>query len=576
MKKRYGSISLFILLPVLLLGIFSVLSNLRGFKNVKDVNAAATQIADDCLVSISQLADIQLTTQTLHELALSHIVATDFNTMLTIVDEIHETQATLAGQLAAYKEYLSEENTEDYKALCDNADKMNYYIADLMAFSAAGDKVKAYACANGEIALYGGEIKTCIGRMTERNNDKAAAARSTLNEVFNFSRSNSIMNTVICFALLVVVFAVVTFLVIRPLSKAKKELGEIMDSIDRREGDLTKRINVRSNGEIAALRDGINLFIEKLQSIFRVISDNSNKMNVVVTEVNESVTTSNKSAMDMSAITEEISSTMAVMSQNVSDVNLNTSDVEKEVNTIAEKTYEIDRYSKQMKEHADQIENSARNNMEQTSEKVNNILRELKQSIEDSKSIEQVASLTKEILTVSRNTNLLAINAAIEASRAGEAGKGFSVVATEVGLLANSTRETANNIQRVNEMVIKAVNNLADNATELITYMTDEILPEFEMFVKSGEQYRENASYIETTMDEFSVKIDKLKSNMTMIAQSMDNIAHSINESSIGVNSTADNTQTLVEDIERISSRMDDNMNIVSIMMRETEVFTKL
>lgn len=576
MKKRYGSISLFILLPVLILGIFSVLSNLRGFMNVQNVNTAATEISDDCLVSISQLADIQFTTQTLHELALSHIVATDFNTMVSIVDEVHETQATLAQQLAEYTKYLSEENKNDYQALCNNADRMNYYIADLMAFSAAGDKVKAYACANGEIALYGGEIKACIGRMTESNNDKAAAARNTLDEVYNSSRSNSTMNTVICSALLVVVFLVVTFLVIRPLSKAKKELGEIIDSIDRREGDLTKRINVRTNGEIAALRDGINLFIDKLQSIFKVISDNSNKMNEVVSEVMDSVSTSNKSAMDMSAITEEISSTMAVMSQNVSDVNLNTSDVEKEVNTIAEKTYEIDRYSKQMKEHADQIENSARNNMEQTSEKVNNILRELKQSIEDSKSIEQVASLTKEILTVSRNTNLLAINAAIEASRAGEAGKGFSVVATEVGLLANSTRETANNIQRVNEMVIKAVNNLAENATELVSYMTDEILPEFEMFVKSGEQYKNNASYIETTMDEFSVKIDKLKQNMTMIAQSMDNIAHSINESSIGINSTADNTQTLVEDIERISSRMDDNMNIVSIMMRETEVFTKL
>lgn len=576
MKKRYGSIQPFILIPVLILGIFSVFSSMTGIKNIENVNSDASEIADNYLISISKLGDMQLTTQSLHELALSHIIATDFDTMVGIVDKIHETQAQLDEQLNGYTEYLSDENKADYELLCENIDNLNYYISDIMAFSALGDKVSAYACANGEIATYGNAIKECISRMTNETTNQAERMRNSLSDVYDEAISTSHLIITVSILILIAVFIIVTLVVIRPLAVAKKEITSIIKSIDQRNGDLTKRIKVRSFGEIAALSDGINLFMDKLQNIFRVISDNSNKMNMVVNKVNESVSASNNSATNVSAITEEISSTMSDMSENVSHVNANTSDVEKEVNLITDKTYEINQYSKQMKEQADEMASSARENMELTSKKVNDILRELRQSIDDSESIEQISSLTREILEISKHTNILAINAKIEATKAGKAGKSFAVVAAEVGQLANSTRQSANTIQKVNEVVTKAVSKLAENANELVTYMTEDILPEFEMFVKSGEQYKRNASYIETTMDEFSVKISNLKENMTMIAQSMDSIANSIKESTIGINSTAENTQTLVQDMNRISLRMNDNMKIVSLMKSETEVFTKL
>lgn len=574
--KRRGSIKLAILLPVFILGAVSIISNAAAIINIRNVNANAEEIADNYMISISKLGEIEVTAQKIHELALSHIVATDFNSMLGIVDEIRDTEGLLAEQLEAYKQYLSDENTVNYDMLCAGVDNLNYYVADLMAYSAAGNKEMAYACANNEISKYGNEIGSAVESMTDITTSEAGAARNSLSEVYNSSLVMSTAIITVSIAALILVFIIVMLAVIRPLTIAKRDIENIIGDIDRREGDLTKRINVRSGGEIGALGDGINLFMTKLQDIFRVITDTSQKMDTVVTEVRESVTASNNSASDVSAITEELSATMAAMSSNVSIINSNTADVEREVNVIAERTNQINAYSKEMKEHADSMENAARVNMETTSAKVNAILSELKQSIEDSSSVVQINSLTKEILDIARNTNILAINATIEAARAGEAGKSFAVVATEIGQLAGSSRESANNIQRINSIVTEAVTKLANNANELVEYMTEHILPEFESFVRSGEQYKENAAYIEKTMEEFSAKTDNLRQMMTMIAESIDSIAHSINESVCGVNNTAESTQTLVRDMDIISSRMDDNMRIATMLKSETDVFTKI
>ena len=199
----------------------------------------------------------------------------------------------------------------------------------------------------------------------------------------------------------------------------------------------------------------------------------------------------------------------------------------------------------------------------------------LNRAIEDSKSVDQVNSLTNEILSISSQTNLLALNASIEAARAGEAGKGFAVVAEEIRQLADSSRDTANRIQEINVVVTQAVHNLAGNANNLVGYLNESILPEFENFVESGAQYRENATYIEGVMDEFTEKTDALKKAMDEIATSINTITNAIDEGAEGVNGAAESTQVLVVDMEKISNRMNVNEKIAGVLQEGTAIFTK-
>lgn len=305
----------------------------------------------------------------------------------------------------------------------------------------------------------------------------------------------------------------------------------------------------------------------------KMIIANSQKLEKVVDEVQQSVKTSNDSASDLSAVTQELSATMEEVGHSAGVINQNADSVRSETEMIAERSSSINDYSKQMKENADKMESNARQNMEETSVKVDEILTELNQAIEDSKSVEQVNGLTNDILNISSQTNLLALNASIEAARAGEAGKGFAVVADEIRQLAASSRNTANRIQEINGIVTNAVHNLAGNANNLVEYMTEAILPEFKNFVDSGVQYRKNAAYIESVMDEFNTKTDALKRAVDEIAGSIGTITDAIEEGARGVAGAAESTQMLVEDMDNISSRMEENQQIAGALQKETDVF---
>lgn len=575
-KKSYISTKFIILIPVFILGFVSVVSNILAVTNIKRVNANATQIANGYMSCISELGDIQKETLLIHRLGLSHIVATDLNTMISLVETIRSEQETLETYLDDFQEYVTDDNKAEYDALVSNYEGMKYELANLMAYSANNDNEAAYALANGKIADYSSAMQESIAAIRTNVSENADVAKEQLAAVYRTSIAASTASIIISVAALLATLICVFRLVIIPLLKTQKEITNIIEDIDKREGDLTRRVSVHANQEVAAVGNGINVFMDKLQDIFKVIVNNSTRMESVVGEVRDSVVTSNGSVSDLSALTEELSATMEEMSANASLINTNTESVKQEVDQIAERTSEINAYTREMKEHADSMEASARENMESTGAKVNEILTVLNQAIEDSKSVNQVNSLTDDILNIASQTNLLALNASIEAARAGEAGRGFSVVATEISQLAAASQEAANRIQQINRVVTEAVGNLTEHSNGLVQYMNDSILPEFEAFVDAGSAYREKATHIETSMGDFTEKTEVLKKTMAEIADSINTIAHAIEKGVKGVSSAADSTQVLVGDMEDITRHMDENQHIAADLKRETEVFKKL
>lgn len=575
-KKSYISTKFIILIPVFILGFVSVVSNILAVTNIKRVNANATQIANGYMNCISELGDIQKETLLIHRLGLSNIVATDLNTMISLVETIRSEQETLETYLDDFQEYVTDDNKAEYDALVSNYEGMKYELANLMAYSANNDNEAAYALANGKIADYSSAMQESIAAIRTNVSENADVAKEQLAAVYRTAIAASTASIIISVAALLATLICVFRLVIIPLLKTQKEITNIIEDIDKREGDLTRRVSVHANQEVAAVGNGINVFMDKLQDIFKVIVNNSTRMESVVGEVRDSVVTSNGSVSDLSALTEELSATMEEMSANASLINTNTESVKQEVDQIAERTSEINAYTREMKEHADSMEASARENMESTGAKVNEILTVLNQAIEDSKSVNQVNSLTDDILNIASQTNLLALNASIEAARAGEAGRGFSVVATEISQLAAASQEAANRIQQINRVVTEAVGNLTEHSNGLVQYMNDSILPEFEAFVDAGSAYREKATHIETSMGDFTEKTEVLKKTMAEIADSINTIAHAIEEGVKGVSSAADSTQVLVGDMEDITRHMDENQHIAADLKRETEVFKKL
>lgn len=565
-----------VLAPVLVLGLLTIVSNIIALLSIQSVNKNATVIANESLQGTIALSSVQQQSEQLYQMALSHIVSTDFDNMVRMVESIDEIEATLEENIAAYGTYVNSSSKSAYHALQEDYAGMKQAVFQLTAYSANQKNEEAYAMANGEVKSFAEAIEADTTALSEVLNKDTEAKTAALSRVYHLSLVIAIVTVIL--SVIAVLFAILMVMrnVIRPIKKTHDELNEIISGIDRHEGDLTKRITILSDDEVGAVGKGINTFMEKLQTIFGMISKNSGDMENVVREVLGSVNTSNSSASDLSALTEELSATMQEVANNTGSINENASEVSDKVRTIAEKSAEINEYSKQMKEHADSMEHAARSTAEETSRRLEEILVVLNQAIEEAKSVDQVNALTDDILSIAAQTNLLALNASIEAARAGEAGKGFAVVADEISNLAASSKESASNIQNINNIIMNAVHALSSHANSLVGYMEESIQPAFEDFVVQGGKYKENATYIEGVMDDFAKETEVLNQLTAEIAENINTISVAIDEGVKGVSGAADSTQTLVYDMDNITSRMDENQRIASDLMNETTIFKKL
>jgi len=574
--KRKSSIKTWLFTPLLILAVLAVITNAISIINLRNVNAKATTISDNYLTGITELAELESSVSSIHNMALSHIVATDSETMIGLVASINSSEKSLDKAFENYKKYLGSSGNKEYDVLTSNYKGFKNCIANMMALSADTRKEDAFEVANIDLKNYSDNLYKRITGLVDASKTAAENAKKELQQVYKISFVINIAAIIICSISILLAIFVVLKKIITPITNGEHELTAIINDIDERHGDLTKRITIYDNNEIAALGNGINSFIEKLQSIFGMVSESSNKMDSITGEISERIINSNGSVTDLSAFTEELSATMSEIGNNASTINNNAASVNEEVNTIAEKTVEINSYSKKMKAHAESMENMARTNMETTKEKVAQILNVLNKAIEDSNSIDQINNLTDNILNISEQTTLLALNASIEAARAGEMGKGFAVVAGEISHLADESSETASHIQTINSIIVEAVHNLASHANDLIEYLNNSILHDFEDFVTAGGEYKQNATYIENVMDQFEMRTDALKNSVSEIANSIDSISSAIDEGTNGVASTADSVQELAADIENISKQIEDNREIAGTLKKETEVFVNL
>ena len=316
MKKR--SIRTYILIPVILLGIVSIFSNIMALINLRNVNDTATIIADDYMVAITELDTIGQTAKDIHSLALSHIVATDFETMTSVVTKIEDEEAILESTL---DEYASKYDDANIQTMIDDYQSFKDAIMILLAQSANQKTKDAYATANGILLDSAYKLDEDINAMIDAIHANSESGREQLYSANLIASVAILIIVVISIIAVILAIIMVSRHIIRPVLKAENELQDIIEGINRREGDLTKRITVQYEDEIGALSKGINAFIEHLQDIFTIITNNSTAMDKVVSDVLGSVQTSNSSASDLSALTEELSATMQEVANSASAIN---------------------------------------------------------------------------------------------------------------------------------------------------------------------------------------------------------------------------------------------------------------
>ncbi|NVK39568.1 MAG: methyl-accepting chemotaxis protein [Gammaproteobacteria bacterium] len=325
-----------------------------------------------------------------------------------------------------------------------NRDLLNQPITELPAFSRVSNAVKT---SSGEFTLLNEEI----------NGEDAYVAITELEElgwklVTILPKSeitdkvNAIVRlSVILAIVLAVIFILLALYMAQRVSRSITQVGDELHTMAKSGGDLSKRLNTKHKNELGYLASGFNAILGKFSDLVKEIKEAESAINHGVNNLKRTSHASLEDAESQQGQTEMVASAITEMGQTIS-----------EVSSIAQQT-------------ADDT-SSAVTDTHETNDvmvKLSNTMTELANSMKQSEAtISELAGQAESINTVvdvinsiSEQTNLLALNAAIEAARAGEQGRGFAVVADEVRTLASRTQDSTQEIRGQIEQLQTAANS---------------------------------------------------------------------------------------------------------------------
>ncbi len=376
----------------------------------------------------------------------------------------------------------------------------------------------------------------------------------------------------ISFICLVIGLVILNFILSKVIKSLRKVDGKIYELVHN-EGDLTQTLDVHTGDEMEMISENVNKLLRHIREIMLNIKESSENLQESSRTVSASLSNAETEISDVSSVMEQMSAAMEESSASLDQVNESIQQIFQAIEGIYQQARKGSDSSDGIMKTASEVYNRAVKEKQDAVLQVANMAESVQRKIEKSKDVEQIRELTKNIINITDETNLLALNASIEAARAGEAGKGFTVVAGEIGKLAMNSSASAAEIQNVTDQVIQTVDELAAEAEEMITLMNVTAIGGYEKLLETSEGYQSNVGDMNDMMQHFAKESESLKYNMNEIKLALEEVKTAVGESALGITHVTETAIKLTGNVSDIGKEADSNLEIVDELKSEVSKF---
>ncbi len=552
----------FTLLLIIVLGMggLSIIS-LQG------VNLTATQINNEVIPKLDCINEIDKNLTSFRSSEYEYMLSEDALTKIDIETEMKRLLGEIEKGMAELPMYVTDEQMTEITAIWKAYEKEH---EEVLKAGMILNTTKALGIINGTSKVAYADMAEVIDKFVLEASDQATQLSEKGDATYINIRNLTIIIMGVAFVLSIVLGTWILVNITKPLRTLKLKIQDLVNN----GGDLTQSIKLKSKDEVGELATAINRFIENIRAIIIEVNQSSTMVEESSHQVSEYLLQLSKNVEESSGIIEEISAGMEQTAAATEVITSSSTDIEHAASDMANRSQQGALSASEISSKAEKLKKDAMKSKEVANDIYGSTKKDLEDALKKSEAIAQINTLSQGILEISDQTNLLALNAAIEAARAGEAGKGFAVVADEIRKLAENSKNTVTEIQKVTREVLLSVSNLTAGSKTIMDFFDTTVMKDYQEMVHIGVNYGNDGVFLDNLVSDFSATSEELTATIDGIIRSISEVSDTVSHGAKETQEISSKMVHIVQMVEEVQNQMQVSLENSKTLKQAVNKFT--